>query len=476
MALHLMNSLTKKKELFKPVHKDLVRLYTCGPTIYDYAHIGNFRTYLFEDILRRTLAYNGYKVRQVMNLTDVDDKTIKRSHEQKKPLTTYTETFKKAFFEDIKTLNIEPAEVYPAATDHVNEMIAIISVLLDKGFAYKGEDNSVYFSIKQFKKYGKLSHIKIKELKAGARVKQDEYDKDQASDFALWKAWDKDDGDVHWESPFGKGRPGWHIECSAMSMKHLSHAFAAGQFNPAGFATIDLHCGGTDNKFPHHEDEIAQSEAATGKEFVKYWLHAEHLIVDGKKMSKSLGNYYTLRDIIAKGYDARAVRYLLFATHYRKQLDFTFTGLDAAKTAVERVQEFVWKILDAHGENSNVQAIVNSAQQAFADAINDDLNMPGALAALFAFIKEMNVLLDKGKVSEKNAADIIAFLKKTDTILGVLSFERGVLDKDIEELIIKRETARKNKDYGQSDAIRKQLEAQGILLDDTPQGVRWKRK
>jgi cysteinyl-tRNA synthetase len=481
MALRLFNTLTRKKETFTPIQKDVVRMYTCGPTVYDYAHIGNFRTYVFEDILRRTLEFNGFKVKQVMNLTDVDDKTIKRSREQHVPLQLYTEKYKKAFFEDIKTLNIEPAESYPAATDHVQEMIALIEALLDQGVAYMGEDKCVYFSIKKFKQYGKLAHIKTKDLKAGARVKQDEYEKDAASDFALWKAWDEEDGDVSWESPFGRGRPGWHIECSAMSMKHLSDAFARGHFDPAGFETIDLHTGGVDNKFPHHEDEIAQSEAATGKQFVKTWLHAEHLLVDNKKMSKSLGNFYTLRDLITKGYSPQAIRYTLLASQYRQQLNFTFPVLEASAQALGRMQEFIWKVMDANGKyadgkKSNITKAIAGAEKGFTDSVNDDLNMPQALAAVFTFIKDANILLDQGKVSKQDAQAIIAFIRKADRILGVLSFERGSIDDEIEQLIQEREQARKKKDFARADAIRKQLEGQGILLDDTPQGVRWKRK
>lgn len=483
MPLKLYNTLTRKKEKFKP-QGDVVTLYTCGPTVYDFAHIGNFRTYVFEDVLRRTLERDGFRVKQAMNLTDVDDKTIRRSREEKMPLSMYTEKYKKAFFEDITTLNIEPAEVYPAATDHINEMIAIIEALLDKGYAYASEDKSIYYSIRKFTAYGKLAHIDVKRLKEGARVKQDEYEKDAASDFALWKAWDEADGDVGWESPFGRGRPGWHIECSAMSMKHLSHAFDKGHFDPDTFTTIDLHTGGVDNKFPHHEDEIAQSEAATGKLFVKYWLHAEYLLVDNKKMSKSLGNFYTIRDLIAKGHSLKAIRYTLLSTHYRQQLNFTLSILEAGKQAVERLQEFIWKVMDAKekgladtkGKEKPVKDAMNSARRAFSAAMDDDLNTPQALAALFTFIKEMNILLDQGNIGEKNAQDIIAFLKDTDKILGVLSFERGTLDAAIEKRIQEREAARKRKDFATADAIRKQLEAEGILLDDTPQGVRWKRK
>jgi len=375
----------------------------------------------------------------------------------------------------MKTLNIEPAEVYPAATEHVNEMIAIIEVLLKKDIAYVGDDKSVYFSIKKFKHYGKLAHINVKDLKAGARVKQDEYEKDAVADFALWKAWDEADGEVHWESPFGRGRPGWHIECSAMSMKHLSNAFAKGKFDPHAFETIDIHTGGIDNKFPHHEDEVAQSEAATEKKFVNYWLHAEYLIVDGKKMSKSLGNFYTLRDLIKKGYDAKAIRYALFATHYKKQFDFTFTALDQSKQAIGRLQECVNRLLDQHGKNTDVQKLISTADHDFVDAISDDLNMPGALSALFTLVKTLNAQMDNGFISKDDALDVLSFFKKADTVLSVLSFEKTALDKEIETLIQERELARKKKDFKKADEIRKELEQQGILLDDTKDGVRWKK-
>ncbi|MEM7819165.1 MAG: cysteine--tRNA ligase, partial [Candidatus Aenigmatarchaeota archaeon] len=292
MVLKLFNTLTRKKEVFKPIKKNEVRMYTCGPTVYDFAHIGNFRTYVWQDILKRWLLFKGFKVKHVMNLTDIDDKTIKGAREQGISLREFTEKYIKAFFEDSKTLNLLPADVYPRATEHIREIVELIKILIEKGYAYKGEDGSIYYDISKFKDYGKLSKLKIKELKAGARVKSDSYTKEEAYDFALWKAWDPEDGEVFFETEIGKGRPGWHIECSAMSMKYLGETF-------------DIHTGGVDLIFPHHENEIAQSEAATGKKFVNYWLHAEHLIVEGRKMSKSLGNFYTLRDLLAKGYDPR---------------------------------------------------------------------------------------------------------------------------------------------------------------------------
>src|SRR4030042_1328594 len=319
-GLNLFNTLSRRKESFVPVEECRVGLYTCGPTVYNYAHIGNFRAFLCEDLLKRWLEHCGFKVTHVMNITDVDDKTIKGSQKQGIPLQQYTAHYTEAFFDDIKALNIELADFYPRATEQIPEMTALIKKLLEKGYAYRGEDGSVYFAINKFPDYGKLSHINIRELKVGARVRQDEYAKEEAQDFALWKAWSVEDGDVFWETEIGKGRPGWHVECSAMSMRYLGETF-------------DVHCGGVDNIFPHHENEIAQSESATGKPFANYWLHNEHLLVEGKRMAKRFGNYYTLRDLLGKGYAPDAIRFLLLSTHYRQQFNFTFEGLEAANSA-----------------------------------------------------------------------------------------------------------------------------------------------
>src|SRR3989338_3545310 len=389
--LKFHSTLTRKKEVFRTVKEGKVQMYTCGPTVYNFAHIGNFRAYVFEDLLRRYLKYKGYEVRQVMNLTDVDDKTIRDSQKEGISLKEFTERYGKAFFEDIKTVNIEPAEVYPKATEHINEMIQLIQVLLDKGIAYKSSDGSIYYSISKFKGYGSLAHIKVKELKAGARVKQDEYEKEQASDFALWKAWDESDGDVYWNSQFGKGRPGWHIECSAMSMKHLTKAFESGNFDAEKFESIDIHTGGVDNIFPHHEDEIAQSEGCTGKKFVNYWLHCEHLMVDGKKMSKSLGNFYTLRDLLAKGHNPKAIRYALMSTHYRKPLNFTFEELEAANTAVKKLEELKLYLDNSDGRAKAGKTTAKAARD-FEEAMDDNLNISAALAAVFNLATEARKL------------------------------------------------------------------------------------
>jgi len=474
MAFKIFNTLTRKKEDFKPIKGKTVRMYTCGPTVYNFAHIGNLRTYMFEDLLRRYLDYKGFSVKQVMNLTDVDDKTIRDSQKEKIPLKNFTEKYIQAFYEDLAKLRIEKAEVYPKATEHIDEMVQIIKVLLDKGFAYKADDGSIYFSIKKFKDYGKLAHINTDDLKAGARVKHDEYEKDNLADFALWKNWSKDDGDVFWETELGKGRPGWHIECSAMSMKHLSNAFKKKTFDPDGFSTIDIHTGGVDNMFPHHEDEIAQSEAATGKDFVRYWMHSEHLIVGGKKMSKSLGNFYTLRDLIEKGHDPLAVRYVLLSIHYKQQLNFTFDSLNGAKKVIEKFHDVISKLGMADGEGIDFKAKIKKTRKMFEEALDDDLNISAALGAVFELVKEINTLLMENKISKANAKDIIAALENFDSIIGVMKRDEN-LDSGIEVLIKKRDEARVKKDWAMSDKIRDELKSKGIVLEDTPQGTIWKK-
>ena len=466
-SICFFNTLTRKKEVFKPLEADKVKMYTCGPTVYDFAHIGNFRAFLFEDLLKRWLVSRGFKVTHVMNLTDVDDKTIKGSQKQQVPLKQFTDFYVKAFFEDIKALNIQPADVYPKATDHIPEMVALIKTLMAKGYAYRGEDGSIYYAISKFPDYGKLSKIKTAELKAGARVSQDEYAKEEAQDFALWKAWTPEDGDVYWETELGKGRPGWHIECSAMSMKYLGETF-------------DSHCGGVDNIFPHHENEIAQSEAATGKKFVNYWLHNEHLLVEGKKMAKRFGNFYTLRDLLAKGYDPIAIRYLLLSTHYRQQFNFTFEGLEAAKAAVDRLRNFVRRLHDTDGKDSKGKvAVLNAKLEAcFGGSMDDDLDIGTALASLFDFVREVNNLLDANRVSKAEAAEVGGLIMQIDAVLGVIGEVKmqEALPAEIDALVQKREEARKAKNWKEADAIRTQLKAMGIVLEDTAQGVRWHKE
>ena len=468
MELKFYNTLTRSLETFKSVEEGKAGLYTCGPTVYNFAHIGNFRAYIFEDLLHRTLEYAGYKVKQVMNLTDVDDKTIRNSRAAGVPLRDFTATYKKAFFEDIKTLNITPAAIYPAATDHIAEMIAMIRVLMDKGIAYQSEDKSIYFSIEKFPEYGKLAHIDRDNQRAGVRIDADEYAKDSVADFALWKARDEADGDVWWPSPWGEGRPGWHIECSAMSMKYLGESF-------------DLHTGGVDNMFPHHEDGIAQSESVTGKKWVNYWLHCEHLMVDNTKMSKSLGNFYTLRDLLEKGYTGREVRWVLIGTHYRKKLNFSLAALDQARETLGKFSTLFarMKEITAAGDGSEVATAVEQAQNQFRTAIADDLNSAGATAALFALVREGNRLADSGTLSAAGAAKILDCCRDFDRIFGCLDVDAVPVAEEFPAEVVamaeERAAARKNKDWAESDRLRDAIKAAGFLVEDAPGGV-WKLK
>jgi len=465
MPLTLFNTLSRRAETFKPIDAGHARMYTCGPTVYNYAHIGNFRAYVFEDILRRALKYFGYQVEQVMNLTDVDDKTIRGAREAGLSLDDFTRTYKDAFFHDIDVLRIERAEHYPDATDHIKEMIAIIEALMKKEIAYLGDDGSVYYSIRKFEGYGKLARIDLEGQQSGARVKMDEYAKDEAADFALWKAYDDDDGDVAWDSPWGRGRPGWHIECSAMSMKYLGPHF-------------DIHTGGVDNMFPHHEDEIAQSEGATGETFVNYWLHCAHLVVAGKKMSKSSGNFYTLRDLIEKDYSGREIRWLLMSAQYRQSLNFTFTGLEAGKAALQRVDDTVRRLKVAaggeSGDDEGIQKIVDAYGTAFDDAIADDLNIPQAMAALFDCIRDINRLLDQKSVGSTAIERVLDLFRAWDTIFAALDVDHDSDDAPAEiiALVAEREAARKGHDFARADEIRDQLVSEGWRLEDTPAGAR----
>lgn len=437
-------------------------MYTCGPTVYDYGHIGNFRTFVFQDILRRYLKYKGYKVTQVMNITDIDDKTIKSAHLEGKSLKEYTEKYTKAFFEDINLLNMERAEYYPKATAHIDEIIHIVNDLIEKGFAYNRE-GSVYYDVSKFMEYGKLSGIKSKANVSRSRVKMDEY-KDEVRDFALWKKWDKDDGDVFWEPKIGKGRPGWHIECSAMAIKYLGESF-------------DIHSGGIDLVFPHHENEIAQSEAVNNSVFANYWLHVEHLIVEGEKMSKSLGNIYTIHDIIDKGYTGKTIRYLLVSAHYRAKLNFTEDGLNQAKSSVERFQDFFLRVTKYSGEKENfvVNKICVDVQQRFENAMDNDLNVPEALAAIFDFIRDINRLIDSDESSDLNLGIVYDTIIRLDTVFGFLQIDEEKLSEEIKDLIEQREKARLSKDWEKSDRIRDDIFKKGIILEDTPNGIRWKR-
>ena len=460
-TFHLHSTLSRRLEEFEPLVPGTARLYTCGPTVYNFAHIGNFRAYVFEDLLRRWLQYKGFKVTQVMNLTDVDDKTIRDSQKAGLPLREFTARYKAAFFEDLRTLNIQPAEVYPAATDHIPEMIALIQKLFDKGIAYQSEDKSVYFSIDKWPAYGKLARIDRSGMRSGVRISTDEYEKDNLADFALWKAWDPADGDVRWDSPWGPGRPGWHIECSAMSVKYLG-------------ASFDLHTGGVDNIFPHHEDEIAQSEAANGVPFSKYWMHCAHLMVEGAKMSKSAGNFYTLRDLLAKGYSGRELRYLLLSTHYRASLNFTFAGLDAARVALRRIDEFTARLASSAGASAagTAPAWALEASGRFEAAMDSDLNVSGALAAIFDTVREGNSALDAGTLDAPSAAALVALFRRWDAALGVLEKPAEALPADVAALLERRAAARAAKDWAASDALRAEITALGWTLKDTPQGQR----
>ena len=464
--MRFFNTFTRVKEEFVPLEDGRVKMYTCGPTVYDYAHIGNFRTYMFEDLLRRYLKYKGYEVVQVMNITDVDDKTIRDSQKAGVPLSEYTQKFTEAFFEDIDTLKIERAEHYPRATECVDDMIAIIANLLEKGYAYKSDDGSVYYNIAKFENYGKLAHINVDELQVGARVKQDEYEKDAAADFALWKARDDNDGDVFWDSPFGAGRPGWHIECSAMSMKHLG-------------STLDIHTGGVDNIFPHHDDEIAQSEAHTGKKFVNCWMHSKHLIVENRKMSKSLGNFFTLRDLLEKGYSGEQIRYLLLSSHYRQQLNFTMQGLDAAKAALDRLRDFMIKLeeINTGEENPAIDELIVKTRQQFEKSLDDDLNISAALGALFDMVHSGNKMIDAGEIGRQDAQKMLGFLRKIDGVLGILPAPGGEnVDAEAQKMAEEREAARAEKNWAKADQLRDKIAAMGYVIEDTPNGPRVKRK
>jgi cysteinyl-tRNA synthetase len=462
--LRLYNTLTRVKEAFQPVHPGEVRIYTCGPTVYNYAHIGNFRTFVFEDLMRRYLIYKGYRIIQVMNLTDVDDRTIGGARQAKTSLSEYVKSYSQAFFEDLRTLNIQPAEHYPAATDHIPEMVALIARLLERGHAYQA-GGSVYFKVDAFPEYGKLSHLEDRQLQAGAsgRVDTDEYEKEDVRDFALWKGWTETDGDVYWETELGKGRPGWHIECSAMAMKYLG-------------TPIDIHAGGVDLIFPHHENEIAQSEGATGQLFVKHWVHCQHLLVDNQKMSKSLGNFYTLRDLLQQGHKAKAIRYSLLSSHYRQAQNFTLEGVTAAEGAVQRLQDFMANLQTAQGTDTPVDGLIRQARQRFEDGMDDDLNISLGLAAIFEFVRDSNRLLAENRLSQENAQAVAAAMRHFDCVLGLLDEAETTVDAEVEGLAQEREQARKRRDFATADQLRAQITALGYVIEDTPHGPRLKRQ
>lgn len=462
MALRFFNTYSRRLEEFQPLDPNgrAVKMYTCGPTVYSFAHIGNFRAYLFEDLFQRHLELRGYEVDRVMNITDVDDKTIRGCAAAGVPLAQFTQRFKDAFFADLTTLRIKRARTYPEATNqrHIATMLAMIETLIARALAYQAEDKSVYFRIKKFPGYGKLAHFNLDELQSTGRVKNDEYDKEHVGDFALWKAWDEADGDVRWESPWGPGRPGWHIECSAMATEILGNQ-------------LDIHCGGVDNIFPHHEAEIAQTEGCTGQPFVRYWLHCAHLLVDGQKMSKSLGNFYTLRDVLAKGYSGREVRYALLRVHYRAQLNFTWEGMLEARQALARIDDWLARLRE---RIASVSLADSESPQAgrmldFEEALDDDLNISAALGFLFESIRETNRALDGKELSASEARAWLEWWKRIDTVLALTAEENGT-PADVAALGDARAQARLAKDWRKSDELRDQIAALGYEVRDGKDG------
>ena len=479
MPLRLFNTYSRELEEFHPLDSAgrEVKMYTCGPTVYSHAHIGNFRAYLFEDLLQRHLELRGFKVRRVMNITDVDDKTIQGSRSADIPLAEFTSPFKQAFFEDLDTLRIKRADFFPEATNpsQIAAMIEMIKTLTARDLAYQAEDKSVYFRINKFPKYGQLAHFDLSELRSTGRVRNDEYDKEHVGDFALWKAWNEEDGPVRWESPWGPGRPGWHIECSAMATQLLGEQ-------------LDIHCGGVDNIFPHHEAEIAQTEGCTGKKFVRYWVHCAHLMVDGQKMAKSLGNFYTLRDLLAKGYSGREVRYALMRVHYRAPLNFTWKGMEESRQALSRIDDWVERLRAKAGEENvrrptsnppppgtgsavaSVRRPTETSSQ-FEDALNDDLNISGALGFLFETIRETNRALDLDELNSGAAKLWLAWWNRVNSVLDIETQTGAYLiPADIAALAEARLQARLAKDWRKSDELRDQLANRGWEVRDTKDG------
>ena len=466
MALRFFNTYSRQLEDFEP--RDLagrkVDIYTCGPTVYSRAHIGNFRAYVFEDLLQRHLELRGYKVRRVMNITDVDDKTIRGAREAGIPLTESTVQFKEAFFEDIETLRIKRADEFPAATDqrYIDKMIEMIATLISRGLAYQAEDKSVYFRINKFPDYGKLAHFDLTQLQSTGRVKHDEYDKEHIADFALWKAWDEEDGDVGWESPWGRGRPGWHIECSAMATALLGDQ-------------IDIHCGGVDNIFPHHEAEIAQSEGVTGKKFVRYWLHCAHLLVDGQKMSKSLGNFFTLPNLLEKGYTGREIRYALMRVHYRAPLNFTWDGMNEARESLGRIDDWLVRLRETAAGKLGKGEIDMQPGQEFEEALDDDLNISAALGFLFESIRETNRAIDRNELDPASANAWLTWWQGANSVLAIEE-EAGPLPPQVAELAEARAQARLAKDFRKSDELRDKLNVLGWEARDTKDGQKITRR
>jgi cysteinyl-tRNA synthetase len=487
MALHLYNTLSAKVEEFAPSTDNTVRMYSCGPTVYDYGHIGNFRTFVAVDMLRRFLRQSGFKLNHVMNITDVDDKIIRNAAQQHQSVREYTKKYEDAFLEDMQTLSMEQPERIVRATDHIQKMAEFIQKLEQKGFAYRADDGSYYFRIAKFPEYGKLSKKDFSGMEVGARVDVDEYEKDDARDFALWKA--PKEGEAFWETPIGKGRPGWHIECSVMSMEYLGPSF-------------DLHAGGEDLIFPHHENEIAQSESLTGKIFARFWMHVRFLLVEGEKMSKSAGNFFTLRDLLLKGHKPSAIRYLLSSVPYRKQLNFTFDGLKQAAHSVDRLRNFKARLEMAQlpaGRNESVHELAEKTRTEMRSALEDDLNTAQALAAMFDMVRDVNTAADRNEIRQDDKAPLLDALRQFDEIFPVLKDDDTekmaraaewakahgietsataptITDAEVERLIADRTAAKKARDFAKADAIRAQLSDAGIVVEDTKDGIRWKRK
>ena len=470
MGLRLFNTLTRSIEDFVPldISGRKVGMYCCGPTVYDYAHIGNWRTFVFADLVRRTLAFRGYEVNHVMNITDVEDKIIKRVSETRQPLRDFTTEYEQSFLDDLKLLHCLPPHHTPRATDHIHEIVVLIEKLVERGVAYQASDGSVYFSIDKYRacgcSYGQLVKLNFDEMRSGERVKSDEYAKESLADFALWKARTQEDGEVYWPSPWGEGRPGWHIECSAMSMKELGTSF-------------DLHLGGEDLAFPHHEDEIAQSEGAgvqaDGQRFVKYWMHGAHLLVEGRKMSKSLGNFFTLRDLLTRGVKGREVRYLLLTAHYRETFNFTLEGLQGARTALGRIDECVGKLREVAGQTESSPDA--SLLTRFSGALDEDLNISAAWAAVFDWVRDCNRKLANNTLSAEQAAGALAAWTRLDSVLGIGEVEHEALPEEIEELVEARTIAKKAKDFATADALREELKSKGWVVEDTPKGAKAKK-
>ena len=465
MAIRLFNTLSRRKEVFESIAPGVVGMYTCGPTVYSYAHLGNLRTFMFQDLLRRHLEYRGYEVNHVMNITDVEDKIIRACRETGESRESLTQRYIDAFFEDLDVLGVKRPGQAPRATEHIDEMVELVKTLRGRSHTYE-IDGSIYYKISTFADYGKLSHFDVNQLREGAsgRVDHDEYGTEDARDFALWKACSEEDGDIFWETEIGKGRPGWHLECSCMSMALLGEGF-------------DIHCGAVDLIFPHHENEIAQSEGATGKPFVRYWVHAAHLNISGQKISKSLGNIITLRELLEQGHDAIAIRWALRSTHYRQPTNFSEETLEAAKHAVERIWDFRRRLNDVtQTDGDSLTGACAGCEKTFGEALDDDLNISGALAAVFDFVRATNKLLDDGEVSSEGAGHALALLDRLDAVVGLLGdAPQAQIPRNVRQRVQERQAARRSKDFARADALREGLLSEGWIVEDTSDGPRVKR-